>query len=182
MKPPVAIDCGVGYSRTRLLDESATKTSPAPSSVTPSGWQSTNPLGAIPLAAVPPQMPVAKLPFWPKTRSAVTSPTPASAIGRCQRLIEFEHAAVADVGYVQVARAVEGDTVQVADAVGTRRRIFAIAVIASGVGEIGSARTLAEDKVGGLDQFSAPPSLLKFEHTMVAVVTDVQISRSVDGD
>src|SRR5208337_4805752 len=35
---------------------------------------STAPLGAIPLPAAPPQTPAMKLPFWPKTTSAVTSP------------------------------------------------------------------------------------------------------------
>src|SRR5271170_5807166 len=49
------------------------KTSSNPSTPTPLGPHSTAPLGAMPLPAVPPQTPLVKLPFWPKTTSAVTS-------------------------------------------------------------------------------------------------------------
>lgn len=66
-------ETGFAYQRTRLFDASAISTSPEPSTATPSGWQSTAPLGAIP-PPTPPHADMVKLPFWPKTTSAVTSP------------------------------------------------------------------------------------------------------------
>jgi len=104
------------------------------------------------------------------------------AAARVKRRVVFEHAAVAVVGDVEIARRIERRAVWVAQAVGPDAAHIAArgAVIARDGGE---SAVLAENLAGALSRaHAAAEGRGELEHAVIDGVCNVEITGAVDGD